>query len=543
MFGKMNISTLLAWSLGAIILLNIAMVTATHFKSGDVIDGAAYISQNVYPTATHANNIRINVLRNWSNTLALGETSDPAEIKAITEEMSTNSQSITDSFDFLKSVIVGDEEKRLLEDTLAARKTYTDNRKHYIEQVKAGAVDDAKHYLVNTLRKNIADYVAMIGKLGELQKGKMDARTADVAAYATGLKYTNLLLGIVVVLFSAGTALFIIRSVTGKLGGEVHYVADIAREIASGNLKVNIVLHAGDKTSLMASILSMRDKLREIVGAIEQGAHLASESAKHLARTSEEVARASHVQSEAANTTAAAVEEMTVSINEVSNSAQAAQDISRKTEVISDSGGEVIHRAAASMAEIARSVEDSAAVIGHLEQQSKEITVVVNVIRAIADQTNLLALNAAIEAARAGEQGRGFAVVADEVRKLAERTSRSTQEIAETIAKIQDGTRNAVASMNSGVQQVGSGAELAHRAGEAINEIKSSTGKVVVRIDQITYAIREQSEACNEIARNVERIAQMTGENSHAVDKTSAAAQQLETIAASLEKTIGYFRL
>lgn len=543
MFEKMNISTLLAWSLGSIILLNIGMVTATHFKSGDVIEGATYISQNVYPTTTHANNIRMNVLRNWANTLVLGETADQAEINSITEEMSANSKSITDNFDFLKSVIVSDEEKRLLEETLVARKTYTDNRKQYIEQIKAGEAEGAKRYLVNTLRKNIADYVALIGKLGELQAGKMNAQTASVVGYAVGLKYTNLLLGIIVVIFSAGTAVFIIRSVTGKLGGEVHYVSDIARQIAAGNLQADIALHPGDRTSLLVSILSMRDKLREIVGAIEQGTHLTSEAAKRLARTSEEVAHASHVQSEAARTTAAAVEELTASINEVANSALSAQDISRKTEVISENGGEVIHRAASRMAEIAGTVENSAAVIGQLEQQSKEVTVVVNVIKSIADQTNLLALNAAIEAARAGEQGRGFAVVADEVRKLAERTSRSTQEIAETIEKIQLGTRDAVATMNCGVEQVGSGAQLAHQAGEAINEIRSSTGNVAVKIDQISYAIREQSVACNEIARNVECIAQMTGENSEAVDHTSQAARQLETIAASLEKTIGYFRL
>ncbi|MDD1623025.1 MAG: methyl-accepting chemotaxis protein [Methylococcaceae bacterium] len=539
----MNISTLLAWSLGSVILLNIAMVAVTHFKSGETIIGADYISRNVFPTTQHANNIRMNVLRNWGNTLILAETSDVSEIKTITEEMSTNSNSISDSFNQLQTLIAGSEEKALLEQTLAARKTYTDDRKHYVDQIKSGAVDEARQYLVNTLRKDIGDYVALIGKLNDLQTGKMEAQTNQVVNQSTDLKYTNLLLGIIVVIFSAATALFIIRSVNGKLGGEVHYVTDIAREIASGNLKVDISLRTGDSHSLMASILGMRDKLREIVGQINDSAHMASEAAKRLAITAEEVAHASHVQSEAAATTAAAVEEMTVSISEVSRSAQNAQEISRHTETVSENGSKVIHRAAASMSEIADSVQQSAVVIGVLEQHSKEVSTVVNVIKAIAEQTNLLALNAAIEAARAGEQGRGFAVVADEVRQLAERTTKSTQEITGTIDKIQAATQNTVSSMNSGVEKVGSGAELAHQAGAAINDIKSSTGNVVVRIDQISMAIREQSEACNEIARNVERIAQMTGENSQAVDKTTEAAHQLESIAASLERSIGYFRL
>lgn len=543
MFEKMNISTLLAWSLGSIILLNIAMITVTHLKSAATIESAAYINRNVFPTTLHANNIRTNVLRNWGNTLILGETTDALEIKTITEEMNANSNSISASFEQLQALIVSSDEKILLEQTLAARKTYTDNRKHYVDQIKAGAVDEAKKYLINTLRKDVGDYVALIGKLSDLQTGKMEAQTNQVVDQSTDLKYTNLLLGIVVVMFSAATAMFIIHSVNGKLGGEVHYVTGIAREIASGNLEVEINVQAGDHHSLMASILGMRNKLREIVGQINDSAHMASEAARHLAITAEEVAHASHVQSEAAATTAAAVEEMTVSISEVSRSAQNAQEISRHTETVSENGSKVIHRAAASMSEIADSVQQSAVVIGVLEQHSKEVSTVVNVIKAIAEQTNLLALNAAIEAARAGEQGRGFSVVADEVRHLAERTTKSTQEITETIEKIQAATQNTVSSMNSGMEKVDSGAELAHQAGTAINDIKISTADVVGRIDQISVAIREQSEACNEIARNVERIAQMTGENSQAVDKTSEAAHQLETIAASLERSIGYFRL
>ncbi len=543
MFEKMKISTLLAWSLGTIVLLNIAMVAVTHFKSGNTIAGAAHISANVYPTTLHANNIRVNVLRNWSNTLILAETSEASEIKAITEEMTANSNSISDSFDKLQTFIVDDREQALLAQAVIARKTYTDHRKHYVDLIKTGAIDDAKRYLVNNLRNDLADYIKVIGDLAELQADKMETRTSEVVSQSTDLKYTNLLLGTIVVIFSAATALFLIRLITGKLGGEVHYVADIAREIASGNLKIQPSAGNVNNRSLMASILEMRDQLREIVGQIDRSAHAASDAAKRLAATAKEVAHASHVQSEAAATTAAAVEQMTASIGEVSRSALNAQEISRHTETVSENGSRVIHSAATSISEITHSVQQSAAVISVLEQHSKEVSTVVNVIKSIAEQTNLLALNAAIEAARAGEQGRGFAVVADEVRKLAERTTKSTQEITQTIEKIQAETQNAVSSMNSGVQKVGSGAELACQAGQAIDEIKTSTGDVVGRIDQISVALEEQSKACNEIASNVERIARMTGENSLAVDKTSEAAYQLQAIASSLEKSIGYFRL
>ena len=543
MLEKMTISRLLAWSLGVIILLNMAMVTMTQLMSSDVISGAEAISRTIYPTSLHADNIRLNVLKNWSNTLLLAETLDTAEIAVIDKEMKSNTKSITESFDKLQLLVSGANETQLLAQTLAARKTYLEHRQRYIELIKNGSLDEAKHLLISTLARDINDYVTLAGRLGDLQTNKMDNHILDMVDDSSKLKSTNQLLGLFVLLFSIATAIFIIRSVHGKLGGEVNYVTSVAREIASGNLQVEIPLQPGDDSSLMASVVAMRNKLRQIVGEIDRNAHQASLAAKRLVRTAEEVAHASHIQSEAATTTAAAVEEMTLSIAEVARSAQTAQNISRQTESISENGGKVIHRAAFSMNEIVQSVEHSAQVIGLLDQHSKDVSMVVNVIKAIAEQTNLLALNAAIEAARAGEQGRGFAVVADEVRSLAERTTRSTLEITDTIEKIQAGTRNAVDCMHSGVEQVSSGAELAHQAGEAINEIKNSTGQVVARIDQISMAIREQSEACSEIARNVERIAEMTGENSLSVDKTSEAAQELEVIAKSLEQSIGYFKL
>ncbi len=539
----MTISRLLAWSLGVIILLNMAMVTMTQLMSSNVIAGAEAISENVYPTSLHADNIRLYVLKNWSNTLLLAETVDTAEVAGINNEMKSNTNNITESFDKLQLLVTGANETQLLAQTLAARKTYIEHRQRYIELIKTGTLDEAKHYLVETLGRDINDYVTLVGKLGDLQTEKMDNHILKMVDASSQLKSTNLLLGIFVLLFSIATAIFIIHSVHGKLGGEVNYVTRVAREIASGNLQLEIPLKSGDDRSLMASVVAMRNKLRQIVGEIDRNAHQASLAAKRLVRTAEEVAHASHIQSEAATTTAAAVEEMTLSIAEVARSAQTAQDISRQTENISENGGKVIHRAAFSMNEIVQSVEHSAQVIGLLDQHSKDVSMVVNVIKAIAEQTNLLALNAAIEAARAGEQGRGFAVVADEVRSLAERTTRSTLEITDTIEKIQAGTRNAVNCMHAGVEQVSSGAVLAHQAGQAINEIKNSTGQVVARIDQISIAIREQSEACTEIARNVERIAEMTGENSLSVDKTSEAAQELEVISRSLEHSIGYFQL
>jgi methyl-accepting chemotaxis protein len=279
-----------------------------------------------------------------------------------------------------------------------------------------------------------------------------------------------------------------------------------------------------------------------MVAGIGTSATQVGRAARDLAQASQSVAEASSRQSEATSATAAAVEEMTVGIGQISSSASEAHSLSAHSEELSRQGSEVIHGAAAEMDKIADSVEGSSTIIATLEQQSNEISAVVNVIKEIADQTNLLALNAAIEAARAGEQGRGFAVVADEVRKLAERTTASTQEIAITIEKIQGGTKDAVQSMVSGVERVRSGTALAQQAGASIVEIESEAQRVAGVVNDITYSLKEQTSASNEIARNIEHIASMVEENNAAAAKAAVAAQQLEQLAEGLAQSIGSFR-
>jgi methyl-accepting chemotaxis protein len=240
---------------------------------------------------------------------------------------------------------------------------------------------------------------------------------------------------------------------------------------------------------------------------------------------------------------AASLEEMTVSINHVTDNAQTARDASLHSGEMSELGAKVIHDAVLEMGKIEVSVKGFSSIIQSLELQSNEISAIVNVIKEIADQTNLLALNAAIEAARAGEQGRGFAVVADEVRKLAERTGKSTQEIATMIGKIQSGTKEAVTSIENGVSTVISGVALANKAGDSITQIKAEAANVAQVVSEISDSLKEQSLASNDVAKNVEKIAQMTEENNAAVLQSSTAANHLEQLASSLHSSISHFKI
>jgi methyl-accepting chemotaxis protein len=338
-------------------------------------------------------------------------------------------------------------------------------------------------------------------------------------------------------------ALFLVgRNIMNMLGGEPAYAVQITRRIAAGDLTSEVQCAPGDRDSLLAGMKDMQTTLRTMIAEIVGGAERLASASDQLLGASEEVAHSARQQSEAASAMAAAVEEMTVSIDQVSHNAGEAHGISQEAGATSERGTSIIQNAAVEMRKIADAVQSSSKTIEELGQQTEQITSIVNTIREIADQTNLLALNAAIEAARAGEQGRGFAVVADEVRKLAERTSLSTTEIAGMVDKIQNGTRNAVTSMQSGVAQADKGVALANEAGESIVSIRDGALRVVEVVNDISSSIREQSAASNDIAKNIERIAQMSEESAQAVQHTTDAARHLQELSMALHASVSRFK-
>ncbi len=303
-------------------------------------------------------------------------------------------------------------------------------------------------------------------------------------------------------------------------------------------------IYAQDEIGIMGGLLNrLLDKLQNNLKTIAKGAQQLSEASTHMAVSSDQVARASDQQSASASNMAASIEELTVSINHVGERASEANTHSTRSGHLAEAGAQVIGQTVSDINDIAETVHAASGRIRELEAQSDRISSVVAVIREVADQTNLLALNAAIEAARAGEQGRGFAVVADEVRKLAERTAASTHEISSMVDTVRSSARNAVESMEHAVVRVSAGVARAAEANTAIRQIGESSESAVGMVSEITHAIREQSAASTSIAQQVERIAQMAEEGNAAASESAQSARELDALANTLQKVVASYRL
>ncbi len=284
-------------------------------------------------------------------------------------------------------------------------------------------------------------------------------------------------------------------------------------------------------------------KLRSSFTEIQSSTAQMLDVTEEVDRSSRKIARNSQMQSDASTNMAASVEEMTVSISMVAQQARDASSHTQESRNIAEHSAEVIVTTLTGIQTISESVREAAGRIKALRADCDSISTVAKMIREIAEQTNLLALNAAIEAARAGEQGRGFAVVADEVRKLAERTAKSTQEISSLLTRMQDSAKAAVNSMVSTEEAVGQGVVNARAAGESIERIKDGSSAAASVVEDISGAIREQQAGSTAIAQNIEQMAQMSEQNSAAAAASAEAIGRMSSMSREIVRALSVYKV
>ena len=331
------------------------------------------------------------------------------------------------------------------------------------------------------------------------------------------------------------------RSINRKIASLQAAIVNIRQRL---DLSLRLPAEGADEISMTArSVNDLLGEFQSVVSRMKDSAAHVSTASEGLATSVAQLSDSVSQQNESTAAMAASVEELAVSVTHISDSSNAAQQISKTSREHAQNGGEVIGKTVAGMVDMTKSLQATAMQVETLGQRSQEIGSIAGVIKEIADQTNLLALNAAIEAARAGEQGRGFAVVADEVRKLAERTGDATTEIANVISAIQTDTQKAVHEMSVVVELANSNAEIARQAGGSIDDIQNGAAEVFNATNDIATALNEQSAANDLIAQQVEVIATMSEKNTVALGGVHQASAEMKQLSDEMHATVDRFKV
>ncbi|MGR3963449.1 methyl-accepting chemotaxis protein [Pseudomonas sp. 910_23] len=405
---------------------------------------------------------------------------------------------------------------------------------------RANQVDELRNLLNTELLNNSEQVNAVLSRLLDINND--DANATNQQAKDQYDMAFDLVVGLLVVA-TALTVLFawlLTRSITLPIARAL----EAAEEVAEGNLTRPITVDGNDEAGrLLAAMAKMQNKLRDTLQRIAGSATQLASAAEELNAVTDESARGLTQQNNEIEQAATAVNEMTSAVEEVARNAVSTSEASRNATTSAGDGRDLVQETVSAIERMSADVQATASLIGDLANESRDIGKVLDVIRGLADQTNLLALNAAIEAARAGEAGRGFAVVADEVRALAHRTQQSTSEIERMIGSIQTGTEHAVDSMRNSTERAESTLNIAKGAGMSLDTINTAIVEINERNLVIASAAEEQAQVAREVDRNLVNIRDLSVQSATGASQTSAASSELSRLAVDLNGMVGRFRL
>ncbi|SUD37423.1 methyl-accepting chemotaxis protein [Ectopseudomonas mendocina] len=417
---------------------------------------------------------------------------------------------------------------------------YLASQGEVMEAILAGNDAQVRQLVGGTLSETADALTAAMRALMQLNKTGAEKASAQSEEAYVSAKYIVQAAVAVAVLLTIILALLFTRSVVIPLGKAV----GLAEDIAGGDLSQDVSDDGHDEPAqLLAALATMRRSLRDTIQQIADSSSQLASASEELHAVTEDSTRGLHQQNNEIEQAATAVNQMTAAVEEVARNAVSTSEASRETDHTARQGRNQVGQTVESIGLLTQDISTTSEEVRRLADNVRNIGQVVTVIRAIAEQTNLLALNAAIEAARAGEQGRGFAVVADEVRALAHRTQQSTGEVEQMIELIQRETEQAVQAMDTSMQRAGSTLDLAQSAGQALEEITQSISAINERNLVIASASEQQAQVAREVDRNLVNIRDLSLQSSAGADQTTAASQELSQLAVGLNHLVTRFCL
>ena len=522
--------TLLMVALGGFALLQMQRM---HSYSDEV-------DKNWLPAILASNDIGLATSRVRALTLRLLTQETPADINDTLARMQEGKAALDAADGRYEALISSEQERTAYGQFVAARDRYMAQQEVVTNLVTSGRRQAAEDAVSSKLNGYADDMVAKLAELTRLnQQGASAAagKTSDV--YGDSVKMV-LALAIASVIATIVLALMLTRSIVGPISQALQ----VARTIASGDLSQRVQVEGSDEPAeLLKALAAMRDSLSDTIEGISNASSQLASASEELNAVTEDSARGLRQQNNELEQAATAVNEMTAAVEEVARNAASTSDASRETDEHSRNGQDQVRQTVSSINALTNDLTETAENVESLAAEVNSITQMLDVIRAVAEQTNLLALNAAIEAARAGEQGRGFAVVADEVRALAHRTQQSTTEIEQMIGSVQKGASSAVQAMQGSTGLAATTLRLAQAAGEALEGVTRAVSSINERNLVIASASGEQVQVAREVDRNLVNIRDLSTQSAAGAEQTNSASQELSRLAVQLRDLVARFRL